>query len=194
MIRASRRRTRGFVAALVFVAVALGVALAVAFNTVNSNTSQNTNQLTIATQVPAQANLIRQMIANCTLRYPQGGGSPLTLYPAVPGTTLAKDLLCPGAPLAQQAIWNGPDLVALPKPPKGFGAWTYSKSGGLGSETISITIAPGAALLNNPQVVAGLEQALRQFSTEEAHCTAGGAAFTVYIRTPTPTTYSTRCQ
>ncbi len=138
-------------------AIGLLSALTYAFVKDSRENFSTQNSMKVAESIYVQANVIRSVIQQCIMEYPQGGGdldsdgfinttdNTNTPYPLEPSNALnpnapagivaaANDdvryLTCVGAPTGQAAIFEGAGNRGrfLPPPPSGFNEWTYNNS------------------------------------------------------------------
>lgn len=111
-------RQRGVaILSMLFMAVVLAVAVTRLMTATDTVGVRNQAESNYASQVAAQANLIRSRILLCASDYPDGNNG--TAYrPALPAAALEVDvstLVCPGT---TQSLWNGTDGVTYPPTPK----------------------------------------------------------------------------
>ena len=135
----------GFVAVIV-AAFFIVLAMRAAFMRDQVTAGAALHDATAQAKIVAGATLIAQRVLGCATAYPNaltGGHYPS--FPAVPGSNLASDLICPGN---STSLWAGQDGVFMPAEVKGFTAWTYTNSAdGVFIETSTNT--QGAALIES---------------------------------------------
>jgi len=115
------------------------------------------------TALNSQTQTVRVAIERCVASGIQSAADP---YPAVPGSGLVQDLVCP---YTGASLWGGQYGAFLPAPPSGFGAWRYERSGVGPSLEVSVYTDATAASLKDP----GLKAAVRQIP---ARYGSGGVA------------------
>lgn len=181
--RYGRAATRGFAIAPVFVAIALLSVLTFSASLSTRGVGIHNLRMTVDLEISTQANLIRQRLIQCSLRYPTPG------FPVTPGSGLVRDLQCPGAPSGYQAMWNSENNPTLPKAPANHAEWTYIND----ASGIRIAAAALAGYITNSELITGQSTAWRRFHATEADCSQSGSAasITVWIQktgsAPAPT-------
>ena len=107
--------------------IMLSVALVNADFTSSSQLHRAVSADSLQARLRLQGDTIRARVVDCATAYPNGdNGSGFA--PAFPAAATARSvdvLTCPGAPVAQQALWSGGDGVFAPGPVTGFGGWQY---------------------------------------------------------------------
>jgi len=125
----------------------------------------------ITADITAQANLIRNTINDCNMRYSLAVSiNPNALasdpYPDTPASGLVADMEC--TPLGTTSIWNnGASNILLPPPTSGFNPWSYVNAGATGGRCFWTT--PTAATpKNSSSIVGGLTRAASKFNAAAA--------------------------
>lgn len=162
------------VLAQIIVGIALLAVLATSLSLSSRGTGFHQMRIAVDAEISSQANLIRQRVIECNLRYPTPG------FPTTPVSGLVRDLRCPGAPNGYQILWNSPNNPSLPKPPTNHNEWTYVAD----SAGIRITTAALASYATNADLLGGQYTAWRRFHSSEADCnqSSGTASVTIWIQ------------
>jgi hypothetical protein len=152
----------------IFAAAAL-VSVMTAMALLSSNrASKADQQWGTASQITAQANLLRQKILECAAQSQDNATGVHKAYP-IGSATAASALTCPvtGAAVGTWAnIFTGLDGVFLPPAPTGFGAWTYTND----ATSVRLALAASGASTSYSMAIAA---AAKQFGNQ----TAGDPAF-----------------
>jgi len=164
--RPAARRHPGFITGQVLLGLILMAGAASAFALSQFEMAGTSTMTRVGSEVPAQANLIRQQISNCVINYATPAASSGRPYPENAAGSNVRDLLCPNAPAGRQALFGGFDGVFLPQPPAGFSEWTYHPTFPSGEIYIQTSIV--AARQNSQAYQQGLVQALSRFTATEA--------------------------
>jgi hypothetical protein len=156
---------------IVFLAVVfLGGIVAAAAMLMGSGVPTNLNSSNIAGQVGGQAGLIRDRI----LQY-------VNLYGYWPSGATVRTLVEASAPTAYQQLWQSPDGVFLPAPPKGFSEWSFSDDGS--TTFIQSTTTTNGDAVNGLQSLLSGASRIRFMQTEAKCVNAGGVlTFILYLR------------
>jgi hypothetical protein len=117
-------RQRGFTVAYLIGGVALLSLATAAMVRSSYNSSAVDQEWSTATQMVAQANLLRQKILDCASQGGDNGSANHPAYPTGSGVAAAT-LTCPYGGLS---LLTGTDGVFLPPAPSGFNAWTYTNN------------------------------------------------------------------
>lgn len=166
-----RRARKGIAIAQVIIAISLLAALAVAQSLSASGFKSQNLRLTVDAEVSSQANLIRQRLIQCNLRYPTPG------FPTVPPSGLVRDLTCPGAPTGFQQMWNAPNQPSLPRAPLHHAEWTYlNDAAGIRFRTSALP-----SYFGNPEIRGGHHTAWQRFHSTEADCLHNSSEATVTV-------------
>lgn len=137
--------------ALIYILIAIALLAALTASFMDSSSDQTTaqNKFNLESDIKAQANFIRSAIEECVTLYPAGdnniagmtsvgGHNPIAPYPLqldntylpspTPGSSLVKDIRCPGNPGTTNNhtnIFGGVSGKTMPTPPNGFLDWKY---------------------------------------------------------------------
>ncbi|MFO0753551.1 MAG: hypothetical protein U0411_09540 [Thermodesulfovibrionales bacterium] len=162
---------RGFVHTHLIAAVLLSVALAAVLARSGRVDATFFARSGVASQIVAQANMIRQKVLVCSLLYP-GGNNGTGSHISYPGGSDAavSTLSCPGS---GQNLWTGVDGQALPKAPDGFNDWKYS------NDAASVRISLRAASLAASQ--GAMQKALGYFNQTLPEASLSGNDFILTI-------------
>jgi hypothetical protein len=155
---------------MILPALALMAAITVAFVVATRSQGDTATAVGLPATILGQANLVRQQVNNCTFDYPAGG------YPATPGSTFAKDLLCPGAPIGNQALWAG-STVLMPAAPLKMTDWTYTND----SQGIRLAIATNNKVYATDPMASLLDATRKRFEINGASCVRTATVITLTI-------------
>ncbi len=187
-------------------AIGLLSALTYAFVQDSRENFSTQNSMKVAETIFVQSNVVRSVIQQCVMEFPQGGGdldldgfvraadNENTPYPLEPDDILnpaapagiaaaannnARYLTCVGAPAGQAAIFQGAGNRGrfLPPPPSGFNEWTYHNDA-LG---VYIQLTPKS---NSIGTISAVERVFDRFANCQAdldYASCGTGCLTVWI-------------
>jgi hypothetical protein len=160
-------RQHGFAIISYVLAAAGMLAVMSAMLLLSSNRSSTADQQwSMAAQITAQGNLLRQRVLDCA---GQGGDNGTVNHPSYPqgSNTVVTALTCP---YTGQSLLSGTDGIFLPPPPSGFNAWTYTNNASTVQLRLQATDSASAA-----GYAAALNSAVAKFGVVAAIVTATSA-------------------
>lgn len=172
-IRQLLKNNNGFAIGTILIVVVLIGLIAGGLALAGKHVAENVHIDQAATQLVAQANLIRQKITHCVVEYPEGDNGTGTSVQYPSGNNIeVSTLTCPGAPVGSNNLWTGVDGTFLPPQPTGFTSWKYTNDAG----GVKIVIQTSIANTYAP----AMNKALAKFNTNEA--LVSGDVFTVFVK------------